>query len=286
MLSARHGLVGPDELLEPYDVALADQSSSYRAAWGEWVAARLEAELGDLNGRNFVVLAGAAYADAIGNPLTHRGADVERPLEGLRQGEQLAWFNAAAAPAASARTSVDDVSNLVGVLGDRMNARPVPEFLANHTPTLDRPGMYSWWVDDVGAAQLAADLGHTVEAGLIYAGQAGATRSQSGQRSTNTLWGRLAKMHLGARASFSTFRLTLAAILQAPRDGVVDEVELTAWMTRHLAVATYPMPDGDRIDELETALLATLDPPLNLAKRPPTPLRTTLSRLRKESGIR
>ncbi len=37
VLSAKHALVEPDELLTPYDVYLAEQSRDYRTAWGAWV---------------------------------------------------------------------------------------------------------------------------------------------------------------------------------------------------------------------------------------------------------
>jgi len=54
-----------------------------------------------------------------------------------------------------------------------------------------------------------------VLAGLIYAGQAGATRWPSGKRSASTLWNRVVSMHLPGAAEFSTFRRTLAAILRS-----------------------------------------------------------------------
>ena len=293
ILSARHGLAAPDDLLEPYDVALADQTPAYRAAWGEWVAARLELELGELSGRHFAVLAGATYADAIAGPLSRRGAVLDRPLEGLRQGEQLAWFNTQAreraehVPEADPITAnVDTPAAVAEFLGADANAIPAARFLAAGRAAFAAPGMYSWWVDADGASELTGQLGHTIEPGLIYAGQAGATRRLSGKPSTNTLWGRLAGMHLGGRVNLSTFRLTLAAILQPPVAGALDEAAVTEWMKSHLSIAALPMSGGDAIDEIETAVLAILNPPLNIAKRPSTPLRAALSKRRKEVGSR
>src|SRR5437870_3545178 len=43
ILSAKHGLVDPDEVLEPYDLTLADLTSAARAAWGRRVSAALVA---------------------------------------------------------------------------------------------------------------------------------------------------------------------------------------------------------------------------------------------------
>ena len=64
----------------------------------------------------------------------------------------------------------------------------------------------------------------------------------------------------------------------------IDEVELTRWMHAHLRVNTIPVADPDTLDALEPALLAELDPPLNLAKVPKTPLRQRLSALRQQFG--
>ncbi len=51
ILSAKHALVEPDELLAPYDVYLAEQSTAYRTAWGAWVVERLAALVGSLDDR-------------------------------------------------------------------------------------------------------------------------------------------------------------------------------------------------------------------------------------------
>jgi hypothetical protein len=50
ILSAEHGLVGPDEWLAPYERYLPDCPPSYRRAWAQWVAARLELLQGSLRG--------------------------------------------------------------------------------------------------------------------------------------------------------------------------------------------------------------------------------------------
>jgi uncharacterized HhH-GPD family protein len=93
ILSAEHGLLDPDKIIEPYDVYLADQSADYRKAWGEWVAAKLARVRGPIDGLVIEVHAGAAYMDAIEEPLRRRGVVLLNPLAGLRQGEQLAWYD-------------------------------------------------------------------------------------------------------------------------------------------------------------------------------------------------
>lgn len=65
ILSAKHALVEPADVLSPYDVYLADQSESYRSAWGRWVVERLVSEVGDLRGVTVEVHAGEAYVAPI-----------------------------------------------------------------------------------------------------------------------------------------------------------------------------------------------------------------------------
>ena len=154
-------------------------------------------------------------------------------------------------------------------------------FLERGPSGLKVAGLYSWWADAQGAADLSEGLGHSVEAGMIYAGLAGATRWPSGKPSSNTLWSRIAGMHLGKRHEFSTFRRTLGAIhAQRSSSLAVDEEALTEWMNEHLRVLAAPYEDADTLGRLETQVLRLLDPPLNLQGMPPTPLRRRLTELR------
>ncbi|GAA2471419.1 hypothetical protein GCM10009858_05970 [Terrabacter carboxydivorans] len=302
ILSAEHGLLAPEEWLAPYERYLPDTPPAYRDAWGQWVVARLELLQGPLRGRVVEVHAGAHYANALAGPLEQAGARMELPLEGLSHGQRLHWYavsprheqeqrveggssRPSAAPDASA--SVDDlVEGFIHVLGDPESAVTVPQLLASDRGPLQRPGLYSWWVDAEGAHDLSRALdGQRVGAGLIYAGQAGATRWPSGRRSSNTLWGRVVGMHLGKKHEFSTFRRTLAALL-APGDpsGPVDETALTSWMTVHLRVVASPIGDPDVLGVVEHAVLQRLDPPLNLKGMSTSPVREELKRARQPLG--
>lgn len=53
-------------------------------------------------------------------------------------------------------------------------------------------------------------------------------------------------------------------------------------MSTHLSVITVPVPDVQRLKELETTVLSDLDPPFNLTKVPQTDLRKRLRMLRKQ----
>ena len=50
ILSAKHGLLQPTEIIEPYDLALTSLSRTQQELWSQNVVQSLVASLGDLNG--------------------------------------------------------------------------------------------------------------------------------------------------------------------------------------------------------------------------------------------
>lgn len=286
ILSAEHGLVAPDEWLAPYERYLPDTPRSFRSAWGQWVAERLELLAGALRGRTIEIHAGSAYVDAVRGPLEGKGAFLLEPLAGLTMGERLAWYGAQLeqqedTPAAVNTSAHASTDVFCAQLGESASALQPGEFLAQDPATLKSPGLYSWWVDQVGAIELSAGLGVHLDRGLIYAGLAGATRWPSGRRSSNTLWSRISGMHLGGRHEFSTFRRTLGAIIASSRDETaIDEIALTRWMHEHLRVIAVPFEDADTLGRLEEDVLLRLDPPLNLKGMAKTVVRRRVTELR------
>jgi hypothetical protein len=279
VLSAKYGLLHPDDVVAPYDVYLGDRPEGYRSAWGEWVVAQL-ADRYDLRGAVVEVHAGRAYVGPLAVRLTELGATLTDPLAGLRQGERLAWYGENRPSAPAEPVQADDAPTDVSWLLAEQNAVAPAEFLAAGRAVHDLPGLYSWWVDLPGAHALSAGLGHRVVPGLIYAGRAGGQRPD-GRVSANTLWGRIGGMHLQGNRDFSTFRLTLTAALRHSGAAVFDEMSLTRWMHEHLRVAVLPLPAA-AVFAAEERLLELTDPPLNLRGVVATPLRRTLSRLRSE----
>ena len=155
----------------------------------------------------------------------------------------------------------------------------------------DRPGLFALWVDEIGAAELSRGLELPLEAGRIYLGQAGATKWPSGRANTDTLGDRIARTHLTGKVRSSTVRLTLAAILFAQLELVVQasallqasaEQALSDWMSAHLSVAVHPHDDRDTLGGLERAVAQRLDPPLNIEEHLPlTPERERVVALRR-----
>lgn len=85
ILSAKYGLVNPDEEIAPYDLTLTDLNRHDRDLWGSHVRRSLR-NVGAWD-REIVFLAGAEYARAVsGAPA------VKFPLQGLGIGERLRWF--------------------------------------------------------------------------------------------------------------------------------------------------------------------------------------------------
>jgi len=81
VLSARHGLLDPDEVISPHEILIDDQPAAYRTAWGEFVVAQL-ADRVQLDHVTVEVHGGVDFAQPLRQPLARRGATLEIPLPG------------------------------------------------------------------------------------------------------------------------------------------------------------------------------------------------------------
>jgi hypothetical protein len=316
ILSALHGLVDPDEPLAPYDFALADVSRAERRVWAERVVAGLEQRLGPVAGIAFELHAGGAYRGVLEPALVRRGATVQSPTAAIRGvGNQIAWYArpagmlvssaaletrsgasavGAAGPAVASRRRLATAAEIEAALVALDRAPVIVRALGWPVGVggLDRPGLYSWWVDARGAEMLTRGIGHRVAVGRIYAGLTGATKWPSGKTGRNTLRSRI-RGHIGGNLGGSTFRHTLASVLtdqlglmpvgpkSMPR---ISEEALKTWIRAHLSVAVHPVVDPDPLADLERRVLARLDPPLNLEDMRLTPARARLKELRQALG--
>lgn len=91
ILSAKHGILHPTQIIEPYDQSLYHLSALERRQWSEVVVKQLiaiappPAEL--------IILAGKRYREGIVKPLQNAGYNITIPLQGLGIGKQLQWLN-------------------------------------------------------------------------------------------------------------------------------------------------------------------------------------------------
>ncbi|HVL37824.1 MAG TPA: hypothetical protein VM328_00405 [Fimbriimonadaceae bacterium] len=93
ILSALHGIVEPRSVIDPYDVSFKEASTAERREWALQVIAQLQNRLGQLRGTVFELHAGEEYAHPLVELLGSAGAGVGCPLQGLRIGEQLHWYD-------------------------------------------------------------------------------------------------------------------------------------------------------------------------------------------------
>lgn len=90
ILSAKYGLLGPSVRVAPYDLTLNRMRIAARREWATRVCAALDEET--TSSDVVVMLAGNRYAEHLLPFIDFRGIPVERPLKGMRIGEQQRWL--------------------------------------------------------------------------------------------------------------------------------------------------------------------------------------------------
>ena len=87
ILSAKHHLVEPDRVLQPYDLTLNDMPTAELRRWSDAVLEQLKSAT-DIERDRFIILAGDRYRRFL---IPHL-RNVELPLEGMRIGEQVQFL--------------------------------------------------------------------------------------------------------------------------------------------------------------------------------------------------
>ena len=93
ILSAKHHLLSPEEVIEPYNVFLGDFSKNERKDWAMEVLSELKNEV--YRDDEIVLIAGRKYTEFLIKPLQSGGYKVSWPVEGMRFGEQMHWLEKA-----------------------------------------------------------------------------------------------------------------------------------------------------------------------------------------------
>ncbi len=95
ILSARHGLIRPDDQLVPYECSMRSLTAEQRDSWRSHVAGQLfaHAEFLDAERLYVTLLAGESYAGWV--DLVRPWCTVEQPLAGMPIGRRLQWLTLA-----------------------------------------------------------------------------------------------------------------------------------------------------------------------------------------------
>ncbi len=95
ILSAKHGLLEPIEEIEPYDCYLADLPYEERLEWSRNVLTQLTGLVDSLHNTAIEIHAGKPYWNCgLKSGLEQAGAIVTTPLDGLKFGDQVQWYDA------------------------------------------------------------------------------------------------------------------------------------------------------------------------------------------------
>jgi hypothetical protein len=92
ILSAKHGLVKPEQILEPYNLTLNTMKAYARRQWAQSVLNELITVLPEPASITF--LAGWKYREYLSEPLHEKGYEVLIPMRSLGIGKQLQWLDA------------------------------------------------------------------------------------------------------------------------------------------------------------------------------------------------
>jgi hypothetical protein len=276
VLSAKHGLLRPGDVIEPYDVTLKELTYLDRRAWAEQVFARLVPQLGE--GDRVVFLAGATYREHLEKLLASKGIETEAPMEGLGIGKQLQWLSRA-----PGRKPTEDLDRFYQLLHDLQEALGGKRVLGKCRTLMRWPrrGVYFFF-----------EQGETRGSGRsMRVVRVGTHALRIGSRSR--LWGRL-KQHRGSMRGggnhrSSIFRLHVGAALinrypekwrvptwgndspvdrkcERPLEMAVSET-IGGMSVLWLDIPDEPGPDSDRgyVERNAIALLSTVgaqtDPP-------------------------
>ncbi|EPR37362.1 hypothetical protein dsx2_0708 [Desulfovibrio sp. X2] len=93
ILSAKHGLLDPEQVISPYSVTLNGKSQHERKEWADRVWEKLRSRVRP--GTKVIVLAGKSYREFLESRIKEAGGNVLVPLAGKAIGLQLQWLTAA-----------------------------------------------------------------------------------------------------------------------------------------------------------------------------------------------
>lgn len=92
ILSAKYGLLLPDDEIEPYNLTLNDMNSQQRKEWVKKVLSQMKNKLRLEDFGKIFFHAGKKYREQLIPKLENMGIQCKVPLEALSIGKQKAWY--------------------------------------------------------------------------------------------------------------------------------------------------------------------------------------------------
>jgi hypothetical protein len=206
ILSAKHGLLDPDQVIEPYDLTLKGATKQVKREWAE----KVDTQIRNMTDRNLVILAGDDYFAPLIDAGKEHPLSYLAPMQGLSLGNRLTFLNEALR-IEQRRKAIARAYEIFGHLAQATGARRLREVLADGLPT---HGVY-FFFDENEPTEFSQTLPR-----LVRIGTHGVSLG-----STATLRNRL-RTHFGTRAGAgnhraSVFRLHVGrAIIE--REGLHD----------------------------------------------------------------
>lgn len=90
ILSAKHGLLNPNQVIEPYNVTLNTMAARLRREWSDKVFQSILAVIHPDD--TIIFLAGQKYREHLEQNLQAKGYTVQVPMLGMGIGKQLQWL--------------------------------------------------------------------------------------------------------------------------------------------------------------------------------------------------
>jgi len=208
ILSAKYGLLDPEETIEPYDLTLKGASRQFKSDWAYKVDEQIRKSIN--RKKRLIMLAGDDYYAPLTEVVTSDPLIYLAPMQGLSLGNRLVFLNQCIR-IQKRRTAISRSYAMFDQLAKGMGLYPLRDLLSKELP---KQGVY-FFFDDAESTKFS-----TLVPRLVRVGTHGVSAG-----SVATLRNRL-RTHLGTRAGggnhrASVFRLHVGrAIIQ--RDGLQE----------------------------------------------------------------
>ena len=201
ILSAKHGLLNPDQVIAPYEKSLNTKSRAEREGWAAKVWRDLEKWL--VPDDEVIMLAGKKYREFLAPRINNHGCQIKVPMEGLGIGRQLQWL----ADQLSKSTKELDLDRFYRSIAklEYVNGRKRLLSNCNGQQQWPRKGVYFFY-------EPGEDRSNASEPRIVRVGTHGVSIG-----SKATLWNRL-RTHKGTKKGYgnhrsSIFRLHVGAAI-------------------------------------------------------------------------